>query len=261
MRRLIYTLPYIALTLLAQLSYGHPSNTQHNTNEETSIKPQDCVILLHGLARSSHSLRKLEKSLAEEGFKTVNQNYPSTKDPIEKLAEKYVSKAIGACGPSSQIHFVTHSMGGILVRQYLSTHSLNSLGKVVMLGPPNQGSETVDRLGKLPGFKFFNGPAGMQLGTGKGSLPKSLNKADFTLGVIAGTQSINLILSYILPSTDDGKVTLESTKLEGMAGHISLPVTHTFMMLNGEVIKQVIYFIKNGKFKNNLNSSNIPPPT
>jgi hypothetical protein len=127
-----------------------------------------------------------------------------------------------------------------------------------MLGPPNKGSEVVDKLGNFPGFHFINGDAGMQLGTGEMSVPNKLGKANFDVGIIAGTRSINLILSMLIPSTDDGKISIERTKLEGMHDHLEMPVTHPFMMKNDDVIAQVIHYLKNGNFKreNNHTQSN-----
>lgn len=209
---------------------------------------QDCVILLHGLARSDSSMADLATALDESGFTVVNYDYPSTKLSIEKLAEEVINDAMSRCPTADKIHFVTHSMGGILVRQYLSIHTLGKLGRVVMLGPPNKGSQVVDTLHSVPGFELINGPAGMQLGTGDSSVPNKLGAANFDLGIIAGSRSINLILSGMLPDPDDGKVSVENTRLEGMSDHITLPVTHPFMMDNTEVIKQVIYFLKNGVF-------------
>jgi hypothetical protein len=118
-----------------------------------------------------------------------------------------------------------------------------------MLGPPNQGSEVVDNLKNTPGFELLNGPAGMQLGTRTTDIPKTLGPANFELGVIAGTQSINLILSSFLPNPDDGKVSVESTKVDGMHDFVALPTTHPFMMKNDAVINQTVYFLKHGKFK------------
>jgi hypothetical protein len=118
-----------------------------------------------------------------------------------------------------------------------------------MLGPPNQGSEVVDNLKDTPGFELLNGPAGMQLGTGPDDIPQSLGPVSFELGVIAGTQSINLILSTFLPNPDDGKVSVEATKVEGMKDFIALPATHPFLMENDMVIDQTVHFLKNGKFK------------
>ena len=139
-------------------------------------------------------------------------------------------------------------MGGILVRQYLSQHEIPGLHRVVMLGPPNKGSEVVDKMGDVPGFDFINGDAGMQLGTDELSVPNALGKANFDVGVIAGTRSVNLILSYLIEGEDDGKVSVENTKLEGMNDHIVMSVTHTFMMRNKKVIAQALYYLKNGQF-------------
>jgi len=215
----------------------------------TQLMANECVILLHGLARSDSSMKTMAAELNNAGFTAINYDYPSTQHPVEKLADDAISDALSQCPEQSTVHFVTHSMGGILVRQYLSQHSIENLGRVVMLGPPNQGSEVVDTLHNMPGYELINGPAGHQLGTDIESIPNKLGPADFELGIIAGTRSINLILSTMLPSTDDGKVTVENTKLEGMKDHIALPVTHPFMMKNQDVIEQVIHFLKSGTFK------------
>jgi hypothetical protein len=208
----------------------------------------ECVILLHGLARSSSSFNKMESALKEKGYFTVNYNYPSRKYSIEKLAKDSIDNALSQCPDNSTIHFVTHSLGGILVRQYLSTGKINNLGKVVMLGPPNKGSQVVDKLKDFPGYVWLNGPAGRELGTDSASIPNKLGQATFTVGIIAGTRSINPILSSMLLDPDDGKVSVENTKLTGMADHITLPVSHPFLMKNDEVIKQIVYFLKTGKF-------------
>ncbi|OUR92764.1 alpha/beta hydrolase [Gammaproteobacteria bacterium 42_54_T18] len=209
---------------------------------------QDYVILLHGLARNARSMNVMVSELKRAGFGTVNYDYPSTKHSIELLANDVITDAISLCPSGAKIHFVTHSMGGILVRQYLSQKTIQNMGRVVMLGPPNKGSQVVDRLGSVPGYAWFNGPAGRQLGTGSESIPNSLRGVDFELGIIAGTRSINLLLSTMLPKPNDGKVSVENTKLTGMADHIVLPVTHPFIMKNKGVILQVIHFLKCGSF-------------
>jgi hypothetical protein len=191
----------------------------------------------------------LEKMLEKEGYKTVNKSYPSRQSTINKLSSDSIPQALEQCEESEKVNFVTHSMGGILVRHYLSEHNINNLNHVVMLGPPNKGSEVVDKLRDVPGFKAINGPAGLQLGTGEMSIPNKLGEADFSLGIIAGTKTINFILSTMLPKPNDGKVSVESTKLEGMADHITMPVTHPFMMKDSKVIQQVLYFLKHGQFQ------------
>lgn len=215
------------------------------------ISAKECVVLLHGLARSSSSMETLEEKLSEEGFLVTNVDYPSREHPIETLAELAVSNGLKYCtdNKADKTNFVTHSLGGILVRQYLKINKRSDIGRVVMLGPPNKGSEVVDNLKDAPGFELINGPAGQQLGTDINDKPLSLGPIDFELGVIAGTQSINLLLSTMLPNPDDGKVSVEATKIKGMTDFIALPTTHPFMMKNKTVIEQTIYFLKNGQFK------------
>ncbi len=139
-------------------------------------------------------------------------------------------------------------MGGILVRYYLKDNAIDNLGKVVMLGPPNQGSEVVDKFHGFPGYVWFGGPASIELGTKESSIPQQLGRANFEVGIIAGYRSINPILSTLLPNQDDGKVTVTKTKLIGMKDHIAMPVTHPFMMKNKKVIQQVKNFLRNGFF-------------
>jgi len=208
-----------------------------------------CVVLLHGLARTSSSMEDLEKALVHEGFSVVNEGYPSREHSIETLADLAIRPALKLCPENMAVNFVTHSLGGILVRQYLSNQDIKNLNQVVMLGPPNGGSEVVDKFKDLPGFHFINGDAGLQLGTGPLSIPKTLGRANFDVGIIAGTRSINWILSSLIPKVDDGKVSVQNTKLEGMNQHIEMPVTHTFMMSNQKVINQVIHYLNHGSFE------------
>jgi pimeloyl-ACP methyl ester carboxylesterase len=209
------------------------------------------VILLHGLCRTSRSMAKMERALTNAGYQVKNVDYPSRKASVQQLADDVIGKAVGDCQRDGavKIDFVTHSLGGILVRSYLARHSIPSLGRVVMLAPPNQGSEVVDKLGWLFLFKWINGPAGSELGTGTNSTPNWLGAATFPVGIIAGDRSINWINSLLIPGRDDGKVSVERTKLAGMSDHIVIHATHPFIMRNREAIRQTIEFLRTGGFE------------
>jgi hypothetical protein len=193
-------------------------------------------------------MTEMKIALLEEVSYLANIDCLSTQLPIEILAEKTISRALALCPNEARANFVTHSMGGILVREYFSHHSVEKLDRVVMLGPPNQGSEVVDELKNVLGFHLINDDAGLQLGTDAQSVPSQLDAANFDVDIIAGTQSTNWLLSMIIPSTDDGKVSMASTRLNGVKDHLTMPVSHTFMKSNKDVITQTIYYLRHGYF-------------
>jgi pimeloyl-ACP methyl ester carboxylesterase len=210
----------------------------------------DGVVLLHGLSRTALSFRKMQLALERAGFTTVNLDYASRRKPLEALAAdihpaiQHFTDRID--GP---VHFVCHSMGGLLARVYIDRYRPKRLGRVVMLGTPNSGSEIADRLKNMGIYRAFFGPAGQQLGTQRDAAIEALfPPVDYPVGVIAGNRSIDPIASRLLPRPHDGRVSIANTKLEGMADHIVVAASHPWLVRNGAAIAQTIAFLRDGKF-------------
>jgi len=233
----------IILTLTAMLAACGRTQNPSSMNE--------CVVLLHGLARTSLSMELLGWSLEDHGYRIANIDYPSREHRIEDLAPLAVGQGIDACneaGKADAIHFVTHSLGGILVRQYFSDNEIDNMGRVVMLGPPNQGSKAADGFEGVPGFDWFGGLAGKQLGKGAESIPLQLGSPDFEFAVIAGNQSIDPVTSSMLDNPDDGRVSVSDTRLEGMRDFRVINASHAFIMQKTQVFILVEAFLRSGSF-------------
>ncbi len=218
--------------------------------ERVRQQKPECVILLHGLMRTSGSMELLAGELHKEGFIVINQGYPSRSHPIQELSGLAIERDLNACreAGAQHIHFVTHSLGGILVRHYLSEHTIAELGRVVMLAPPNQGSPLSDVLEEYPELEDITGPAGFQLGTDAHSVPLMLGPATYEVGIITGDSTLNPIVSAWLGVPNDGTVTVESARLEGMTDFLVVPQSHPFIMRSDYVIGQTIYFLYFGSF-------------
>ncbi|MDH3546278.1 MAG: alpha/beta fold hydrolase [Gammaproteobacteria bacterium] len=219
----------------------------------------ECVVLLHGLNRSWRAMQPMAEALRDAGFTTANVDYPSQAGPVEVLAPLAVDTGLQECrrAGANRIHFVTHSIGGILLRYAHQQLPISDLGRVVMLAPPNQGSEVIDITRNWPTTGLFAGKAGMQLGTDANSIPAQLGPVDFELGIIAGTRTINPVMSAMLPNADDGKVSVARTRVDGMDDFLVVPNSHHYIINSGTVIENTKAFLRTGAFVKSSDISKI----
>lgn len=196
----------------------------------------DYVILLHGYLRTKRSMKTLEHNLSALGYRVINVQYPSRKKSIQRIADEHLLPAIqnAITKKNIKIHFVTHSMGGIVVRYFLTKYTLDNLGKVIMLAPPNHGAKLADWFGSIVFLKSFFGPALQQLQTHHKSLPNTLDAPTYEVGIVAGKY--------------DGKVPLKNTHLPRMADFLIVPRVHTCIMNADEVVLAIKNFLVSGKF-------------
>ena len=211
---------------------------------------KETVVLLHGLTRTKSSMAYLKYRLTREGYEVVDISYPSRKMPPEELVA-FVDNRMRDLGleQEERVHFVTHSLGGLIVRGLSQSGWQAHIGRVVMLGPPNHGSELVDVFGEVKMFRHAFGLTGKSLGTKAEDFPNRLEAAQFELGVIAGNRSINPVGSFLLPGDDDGFVSVDAARLRGMTDFIVLPVNHSTLILNPVVADQTVSFLSSGAFE------------
>jgi hypothetical protein len=261
------------------VSLAFMASVVHGTTVDapaTRPLPGETVVLLHGLGLGSWAMKRFEHALRREGYQVVNLSYGSRWTPLEQLAGSWLPRMLHDTGADTapRLHFVTHSMGGIVLRLWLYqqtaaiTHAPDPgataatfpsplvaphhrLGRIIMLAPPNAGSEVADHLRGFPPFRWFTGVNGARLGTGPDSLPRSLGPWPASageLGVIAGDHSFNPLFSAWLPGPDDGKVSVASTRLAGMSDFLVLRHSHTWIQWRRETVRQTCAFLRDGHF-------------
>ncbi len=214
----------------------------------------EVVVLLHGLGLRSWAMWPLQHALEGAGYRVLNLTYPSRRVPLEKLGGEWLPARLRerGVGPDTPVDFVTHSMGGIVLRAWLRADGVPAnLGRVVMLAPPNAGSEVVDRLMGFPPFRWITSVNGPRLGTDANSFPRTLGPWPGPaggLGIIAGDRTFNPLFHAWLRGANDGKVSVASARLDGMGDFIVLHHSHTWLAWRGETLGQVKAFLREGKF-------------
>lgn len=227
----------VALVVVAALTAHAPASAE-----------RESVLLLHGLARSSASMSALADRLAEAGYAVSNVDYPSTDATPEELVGIVAGAFQKCCAAAPRAHFVTHSLGGVLTRIFIARERPANLGRVVMIAPPNRGSEIVDLLGGVGLFGALFGPTGLSLHTGAAGLTENLPAPDYEVGIIAGDWPVNPLGAMVIPGRDDGGVSVEGTKLEGMTDFLTVHRSHGRISAAPEVGAQTLHFLRAGRF-------------
>lgn len=216
-------------------------------SSNSASSQNEAVVLLHGLGRGKSIMTPLKERLETAGYATAVADYKSIgRTPEEIIAD--VSQQITSFRSDSIriIHFVGHSLGGLLIRAYLDSIKVPNLGRVVLIGSPSKGTPIVDYFRDSWILKLA-GPAASSLGTDEKSFPRTLSAPYYPIGIIAGISSAFNNDGFI-PGEDDGIVPVESTKIEGMTDFISVQVSHSSMPRSEEVGNQVIAFLQRGRF-------------
>lgn len=222
---------------MAEPSTAHPSRDPRT----------EAVVLLHGWFSSPILMKRLERALKREGYQVFNPDYPSARVPISRLASEFLPEFLKHTIPAktTRVHFVTHSMGGLLLRGGLAAHRPGNLGRVVFLGTPQHGSEAADFWARSAFCRWLAGPNLAALRTGPEGYAATLSPADYEALVIAGDRPLFPLWSP-LPAPHDGKVSVASTRLPGGTRHVTLPHTHTALPLRASIIRHILRFLRDG---------------
>ena len=213
---------------------------------------REAVVVLHGVAINPCFTARLARLIAAAGYEVHNLDYPSKTVPLPELGPRWLAAKLAELGldRASKLHFVTHSMGGLIVRGFLAVHRPANLGRVVTIVPPHHGSAVSDKLRRLPIIWRIIGRNLGALGTGPDAYWRTLpQRADFELGVIAGSFALNPLGWFLLTRPNDGTVAESSTRLDGMTDHLTLPSNHTLILFRRRTAMQAIAFLRTGRFE------------
>jgi hypothetical protein len=237
------------LVLCALVVLG-PAATSAESGEPSKpeVARPETVVLLHGLARGPRSMGRIGDHLQEAGYDVHSLGYPTLQTPLEEALDVVRSGLQDCCRETRRLHFVTHSLGGIMLRVHLEEALPDNLGRVVMIAPPNAGSELADKLNHVWLLPRLLGPIAPRLGTDAHSLPNQLQPPRFEFGVIAGTRSVHPLGWMWVSGVSDGTVALDRTKLPEMQDFIAVSNSHSWLLRDDEVAELVLAFLRDGAF-------------
>lgn len=205
------------------------------------------VVLLHGLSRTRLSMRYLGRYLSQRGFAVLNLGYPSRAATIDDHVAKIEQDIRRAGLHGHELSFVTHSLGGIVLRGLVESHHADyRFGRAVMLGPPNQGSAFARALqARLPWLHRVLGPSYLEVA----SIQRSPGTDRLTVGIIAGTRTPERGYSPFVSGPNDGIVAVQETALPGATDTLVVRGLHSFLMYQPSILEQVAHFLAHGRFQ------------
>jgi pimeloyl-ACP methyl ester carboxylesterase len=213
--------------------------------------PREAVVLLHGLGRSRLSMARMARALRRAGYRTLNRGYPSTRHGLARLAEDVVAERLAAVSRwgVERVHFVTHSLGGMLVRHYAAHVGLPAGTRAVTIAPPHRGSELADRMAHVRLVRWYCGPVLTELGTGPDGAAEGLGPLpELEVGVIAGGRGGWPFFRHLFDGPSDGTVAVERARVVGMTDFVVVPAGHSFITERRETIRQTLHFLRYGRF-------------
>lgn len=233
--------PWLGLLCVA------PACGPDDASPPAQLDAPEFVVLVHGLGRTEHSMAVLAQRLRWAGYEVAVVGYESLSAPVSEHVAAVREAVERCCAEAGRVHFVGHSLGGIVVRSYLGAEPPRALGRVVLLSPPNRGSELAERLREIPLASDALGPSGRVLGTRREDLPARLPPPAYEMGVIMGNRSLNPVSSAMIQGPDDGIVAVERGKLADVP-MVVLPRSHTFIMNSRHAADAVVQFLRTGSF-------------
>ena len=215
---------------------------------------KETVICIHGMGRTRFSMAPMACFFKKQGYHTVNKSYKSRSNTVDEVSTAYFKSLIPPLSNNGElggkVHFITHSLGGILLRQYLQHHKLPEGSRIIMLAPPNRGSHVTDKYQKSAWYKLALGTkSAQQLSSREDSLVRQLKAITHEVGIIAGNKSADPWFNHCFPGEHDGKVAVSHTTLDEMTDFLVAPTNHTFLMRDPAIQQQCLHFIKHGIFK------------
>lgn len=210
----------------------------------------DTVVLLHGLWLNALAMRLMQRRLERGGYVVHAYSYPTMRLTLSENAERlgHYCNESGA----SRLHFVAHSMGGLVALKAAALVPPPCRGRIVLMGTPYADSFSARRLQRLPGGRPLLGRCMAQwLIAGRAACPELVEGLDgYDIGVIAGNGGIGLgrLIAPRLPKPNDGVISVNETHIPGMRDYVVLEVSHSEMLVSREVVRQACAFLKHGSF-------------